>query len=97
MKAVFIVYGQSLTEPVAHLLQKMNIRGFTRWEEVHGRGSDKGEPHFGSHAWPSKNGSVLTVTDDQKAEALVGALRQLNRQTEQQGLRAFVWDAALGV
>ena len=97
MKAVFIVYGQSLTEPVEQLLQKMDIRGFTRWEEVHGRGSDKGEPHYGNHAWPSKNGSVLTVTDDLKAEALVGALKQLNRQAEQQGLRAFVWEAELGV
>ncbi|MCL1974171.1 MAG: hypothetical protein FWG54_05065 [Bacteroidetes bacterium] len=97
MKAVFIVYGQSLTEPVAQLLQKMDIRGFTRWDEVHGRGSDKGEPHFGTHAWPSRNGSILAVTEDLKAETLIGALKQLNLQAEQQGLRAFIWDAELGV
>ncbi|MCL2738284.1 MAG: hypothetical protein FWE30_02440 [Bacteroidales bacterium] len=93
MKAVFIVYGQSLTQPVGQLLDKLNIRGFTRWEEVHGRGSHQGEPHYGTHAWPSQNGSILSMMDDQKAEDLIFGLKRLNQQAEQQGLRAFVWEA----
>ncbi|MDR2585815.1 MAG: hypothetical protein LBC84_06315 [Prevotellaceae bacterium] len=97
MKAVFIVYGQSLTQPIENLLNKLEIRGFTRWEETHGRGSVLGEPHYGTHAWPSKNGSILTMIDEQKAEILINALTRLNQKTEQQGLRAFVWDAALGI
>jgi len=97
MKAIFIVYGQSLTQPVEQLLDKFNIRGFTRWDETQGRGSDRGEPHYGSHAWPSKNGSILTVVDDQKAKTLLDGLKSLNQQAEQQGLRAFVWEAESGV
>ena len=93
MKAVFIAYGQSLTEPIEQLLQKLNIRGFTRWEEVQGCGSQYGEPHFGTHAWPSKNGSILTFVDEHKAAKLTDALKRLNEHAEQQGLRAFVWDA----
>ena len=93
MKALFIAYGQSLTEPIEQLLQKLNIRGFTRWEEVQGCGSQHGEPHFGTHAWPSKNGSIFTVIDEAKASKLTSALKRLNEQAEQQGLRAFVWDA----
>jgi nitrogen regulatory protein PII len=92
MKAVFIVYGQSLTQPVEQLLNKMNIRGFTRWEEVQGRGGQNGEPHYGTHAWPSKNGSVLTIIDDQKVDKLLESLRHINEQAEQQGLNAFVWN-----
>ena len=92
MKAVFIVYGQSLTESIEDLLNKLNIRGFTRWEEVHGRGGKNGEPHYGTHAWPSKNGSLLTVVDDHEVEPLLQALRRLNEQAEQQGLNAFVWN-----
>jgi len=97
MKAVFIVYGQSLTQTIEQLLDKLNIRGFTRWEEVQGRGGHQGEPHYGTHAWPSKNGSILTVVDNEKAETLIAALKRLNQQAEQQGLRVFIWEAESGV
>jgi len=97
MKAVFIIYGQSFTQTIEQLLDKLSIRGFTRWEEVQGRGSDTGEPHYGTHAWPSKNGSILTIVDEQKAEQLMDVLKRLNQQAEQQGLRAFIWDAVQGM
>ncbi|MDR3297426.1 MAG: hypothetical protein LBS94_04245 [Prevotellaceae bacterium] len=91
MKAVFITYGQSLTEPVESLLDKLHIRGFTRWSETQGRGSETGEPHYGSHAWPSKNGSLLTIVDDEQAEKILVGLRLINEQADEQGLNAFVW------
>jgi len=97
MKSIFITYGQSLTQPIETLLNDLNIRGFTRWEETQGRGSAQGEPHYGTHAWPSKNGSILTIIDDQKATHLIKALKKLNEEAEQQGLRAFVWEAEAAV
>ena len=97
MKSIFITYGQSLTQPIETLLNDLNIRGFTRWEETQGRGSTQGEPHYGTHAWPSKNGSILTIIDDQKATHLIKALKKLNEEAEQQGLRAFVWEAEAAV
>ncbi|MDR3366660.1 MAG: hypothetical protein LBO71_06815 [Prevotellaceae bacterium] len=91
MKAVFISYGQSLIEPVEHLLDKLHIRGFTRWTETFGRGSKSGEPHYGTHAWPSKNASTLAVVSDDEAKHLLQSLRLLNEQADEQGLNAFVW------
>ena len=92
MKAILIVYGQSLSQLVEQMLDKMNIRGFTRWEEVQGRGGKNGEPHYGTHAWPSKNGTILTIVDEEKADSLLDALRQINEKAEQQGLNAFIWN-----
>ncbi|MDR0795709.1 MAG: hypothetical protein LBE79_06620 [Tannerella sp.] len=92
MKAVFIIYGQSLTQLIEQLLDQLKIRGFTRWEEVQGRGGISGEPHYGTHAWPSENGSILTIIDDQKVDILLEALRRINEKAEQQGLNAFVWN-----
>ena len=92
MKAVFIVYGQALTEPIQSILDVENIRGFTRWDETFGRGSDNGEPHYGSHAWPSKNASILTIVEDAKVERLLERLRRLNDHAEEQGLNAYVWN-----
>ena len=97
MKAIFITYAQSHTEPIEEVLDKLQIRGFTRWQETHGRGTHKGEPHYGTHAWPTKNGSILTIVDDQKAELLLKALKRINEEAEQQGLRAFVWTTESGV
>ncbi|MDR1743030.1 MAG: hypothetical protein LBR48_04325 [Dysgonamonadaceae bacterium] len=92
MKSVFITFGQSLNRSVLDLLDKLEIRGFTRWEETQGRGSESGEPHYGTHAYPSKNSSIITITTPEKAQALLEKLRRLNEQIGEQGLSAFVWD-----
>jgi hypothetical protein len=92
MKAILITYGQSLGRPVEDILDNLHIRGFTRWTETFGRGSENGEPHYGTHAWPSKNATILAVTQEHEASALLDALRNLNVHAEQQGLSAFVWN-----
>ena len=92
MKAVFITYGQSLAASVEDVLNKLHIRGFTRWTETQGRGSQQGEPHYGTHAWPSKNGTVLAIVQDHEAEQVLDALRRINEQADEQGLNAFVWE-----
>ena len=53
MKAVFLSYNQALTDRVNAILDEQGIRGFTRWALTEGRGSFDGEPHYGTHAWPS--------------------------------------------
>ncbi len=97
MKSIFIVFGQTLNEPVQNILDAEGIRGFTRWEETFGRGSNKGEPHYGTHAWPSKNASVIAVVDDAKASRLMARLRELNERAEAQGLNAYVWNVEEGL
>jgi nitrogen regulatory protein PII len=91
MKAVFIACNQALTEAVERILDRRNIRGFTRWAEAHGRGSQIGEPHFGTHTWPALNTAILAITEDERVEALLASLKKLDAKAEQQGLRAFVW------
>jgi hypothetical protein len=92
MKAILITYGQSLSQPIEELLDKLNIRGFTRWTETQGRGSETGEPHYGTHAWPSKNATVITIVNEEQSALLLSKLRLLNAEAEEQGLSAFVWN-----
>jgi nitrogen regulatory protein PII len=92
MKAVFIPYNQAYKERLIDILDKMNIRGFTLWEQVQGRGTDQGEPHYGSHAWPTMNSTILTVIPDEKVEPLLKKIHALDLETEQQGIHAFVWN-----
>ncbi len=97
MKAVFISYNQALTERIDMILSYLHIRGFTKWETLHGRGSVNGEPHFGSHTWPSLNSAILTIIEDEKVPSLLEALKKLNEKTEEQGTRAFVWSIEGGM
>ena len=97
MKAVFIAYNQALTEKVTEIIDSLLLRGFTQWTEVHGRGSQSGEPHMGTHTWPAMNNVHLCIVEDEKLGPLLQKLKALNKEAEEQGIRAFVWDAEQGV
>lgn len=92
MKSVFISYNQALSELVTEILSRQNIKGYTQWTEVFGRGSNTGEPHFGNHTWPAKNYAIIAVMDDERVQPLLDKLKQLDSKTEQHGIRAFVWN-----
>jgi len=92
MKAVFITYNQSLTEEVQKILDKLSIRGYTQWTDIKGRGSVKGKPHEGTHTWPELNNAYLTIIEDEKVPLLLERLQLFNKEVEDQGLRAFVWN-----
>ena len=92
MKAIFISYNQALTERINKLLDDNGVRGFTRWALTEGRGTFDGEPHYGTHAWPSMNASVMAIVEDEKIPVLMDGLREIDSTTKQQGSRAFVWN-----
>lgn len=91
MKAIFIAYDQAHEEKVIDILTRSSCRGFTSFGNVQGRGSNDGEPHYGSHAWPSLASAMLTMVDDAKVPELLKKLRALDEERPLLGLRAFVW------
>lgn len=92
MKAVFITYDQAHHEVIIDMLEKMNCRGFTNFGIVQGRGSLRGEPHYGSHAWPSLASATITMVDDDKVQGILRRLKALDEEKPRLGLRAFVWN-----
>ena len=90
MKAIFIAYNQAYNEEIAALLESFGQRGYTKWENVGGRGTETGEPHLGNHAWPTQNHAILTVVDNALAPQIMDALRQTDEANPLLGLRAYV-------
>ncbi len=72
-------------------LERLNCRGFTAWPLVSGRGTVNGEPHYGSHAWPSLASAVITMVPDERVAPLLERLRALDAERPKLGLRAFTW------
>lgn len=92
MKGVFIAFDQAHRDAVIEILDHLNCRGFSLVEQMQGRGSKTGEPHYGSHAWPSMNSGIITMVDDKAVEPLLKALKEIDENAEMLGLRAFVWN-----
>lgn len=92
MKAVFITYDQAHHERIIEILDRNNCRGFTAFGNVQGRGSDKGEPHYGTHAWPSLASALITMVEDYRVDSLLARLKELDEYRPKLGLRAFVWN-----
>ena len=92
MKAVFIVYNQAHTEKVEYLFEKLNIRGFTRWTDLTGRGSVEGPPHMNTHTWPEQNMASMAVMEEDTVDAVLNGVRRLDEENKDVGIRAFVWN-----
>ena len=92
MKSIFIAYDQAYQEKILFTLDHFNCRGFSMFPQIQGRGSKTGEPHYGSHAWPSMCSAILTVVRDEQVDPLLAELHRIDKETERLGLRAFVWD-----
>ena len=92
MKAIMIIYNQAHTEKIEFMLDKLGIRGYSLWENVQGRGSGTGVPHFGTHTWPEINKSVLTIVDDEIVDTVLDKIKKIDLINEDVGIRAFVWD-----
>ena len=92
MKAIFVSYNQAYNQEIIEVLEANGQRGFTNWENIQGRGSVDGIPHYGNHAWPEMNYAVLSMVDDDKVAGILKDLKAKDETYKDLGLRAFVWN-----
>ena len=92
MKTVLIAYDQAHQVNVMEALNDTNARGYTILEQAGGRGTKGGDPHLGTHAWPSMNSAIITVVEDAQVGPLLKRLKRYDDDNPMLGLRAFVWN-----
>ncbi len=92
MKAIFVAYNQAYNMELADVLEAAGCKGYTMWNEITGRGTNGGEPHEGTHAWPTLNNALLSAVPDEKVDEILAGLEEKNREYPELGLRAFVWN-----
>ena len=91
MKAILITYNQAYYDDIAKVLNDNGVKGYTEWDEIKGHGSETGEPHLGTHAWPTLNNAMISVVEDDKVDGILQALHEHDVKAPELGLRAFVW------
>lgn len=77
---------------VVDILENLGCRGYTMWNDIAGRGSESGEPHLGSHAWPTMNNALLAFVPAEKVDKILDEVRLKDEETPALGIRAFVWN-----
>ncbi|HOE39545.1 MAG TPA: hypothetical protein PLG05_01245 [Bacteroidales bacterium] len=92
MKAIMIVFNHALTEKVEYMLDRLEVRGFTQWENLQGRGSVDGDPHYGTHTWPEINTATIAVVEDDKVDIILEKVQRIDEINKEVGIRAFVWN-----
>lgn len=97
MHAILIAFDQAHYERIVTTLERLSCRGFTAFDQVKGRGSHTGEPHYGSHAWPSMSSAIITVVDDTRLDAVMDSLKAIDDETPRLGLRAWAWPVARSI
>lgn len=87
-----IIYNQALNEKIEYVLEMLKIKGFTKWHDVMGAGTNTGEPRMGTHTWPEMNSSVLTIIPDEMVNTLIDKVNKIDDINNEVGIRAFVWN-----
>ena len=92
MKAIMITYNQAFYDDIVEVLNNNGVKGYTEWDEIKGHGSVTGEPHLGSHAWPTLNNAIFTMMEDDQVDGVLNDLHEKDEKAPELGLRAFVWN-----
>jgi len=92
MKSILIIYEQALQPEIQEMMRIHNVRGFTQLQNVSGKGTNSGEPHLGTHAWPALNDVMIIVVEDQRVQPILDTLKQIDKDSKILGIRAFVWN-----
>ena len=91
MKAILITYNQAYYDEIAKVLNDNGVKGFTEWNEIKGHGSETGEPHYGTHAWPTLNNAIISIVPDGAVDGILKQLKEKDKKAPELGLRAFFW------
>ena len=94
MKRIEIIANQSIE---ADLFEAINRRGagkkFTKVPGIMGAGNS--DPKMGDHIWPEENVMIIIYCDEQEAQLLKEAVREVKEHFPREGLKLFSSDADL--
>jgi nitrogen regulatory protein PII len=89
MKMLMIICPDNRREDVHNVLHQHGVQGFSEMEGIKGEG--KTGKHFGTHTWPMESVMLLTVVPDDKAQALIEAMKECSKRLfPEEGMRAFL-------
>ncbi|MBN1900540.1 hypothetical protein JW926_04355 [Candidatus Sumerlaeota bacterium] len=88
MKAVIIAYNEAIDEEVMEVLDKNEVKAYTKWTKTLGKGTASG-PHLMTNIWPIANNVIFCVVEENQASGALKDIRSLREEFPQEGIKAF--------
>jgi len=86
-----ICYNEAIDDEIIELLDGANVKGYTKWTKVLGKGATSG-PHLYSHVWPKANNVIAAALPEEVADAVMKNVRKMKTEVGSEGLKAFMWE-----
>jgi nitrogen regulatory protein PII len=91
MKLIMICYNEAIDDEITELLQQADVKGYTKWTKVLGKGQTS-EPHLLSHIWPKANNVIAIAVEENVAKIILEKVRDTKAKAGTVGLKAFMWE-----
>ncbi len=90
MKMILAIYNIAVDSEVMQAVQAAGAVCYTKWPRVIGEGKTTG-PRLDDHIWPGVNTMMMMVVPDEKAAAVMDAIKQLRSTIgKTEGVKAFL-------
>jgi hypothetical protein len=89
MKMAMISYNEAIDEEVMEVLERCAMKNYTKITGIFGKGTASGT-HLGNDIWPGRNNLLYAACDDNQAKQLLACVRELRKNLNQEGIKAFI-------
>ena len=89
LKMVIIAYNEAIDMEVMEMMEKCNLKNYTKVMGVFGRGEISGT-HLGNDIWPGRNNLLYVATPENAAKQLASAVKELRVKLGKEGIKAFI-------
>lgn len=93
MKKIEIICNNSIYEDFEEILSDLQVRTFTKIENVHGSGSEGQK--WGDAIWPQENFILMIYCEEAESQKIIDAFRALKNNFPSEGLKLFLSDAEM--
>jgi hypothetical protein len=88
LQVYWLAYNVALETDVAELLETLEVRAYTRWDEVKGRG--RSGPHLNDAVWPAVNAVYMFAAPAALEARLLAEVKRLRARYPGEGIKCIV-------
>ncbi len=90
-KMVMIVYNEAIDTEVMEVIERTNLKNYTKVMGVYGSGEASGI-HLGNDIWPGRNNILYICCENIQVPKILSGIKELRKKLAKEGVKAFVWD-----
>lgn len=87
---VLVIFNSSIEDEMSEALREAGMTCYTKIPGVQGAGACS-EPRLDCHVWPGTNTMYLIAIEPEKKDAVCDAIRRIQDQHREEGVKAFIF------